>query len=141
MMNRRYSLPVHFSTYITILIGIALFSVKNFLSIEGEWGIEDHYLVKPLTGLHLLTTPFLIFFVGSIFHFHIYLKLKHKTKELRPSGYLLIFSFVLMAFSGISIQILMSAEIRETSVKIHNVATFSWIIFYGVHHFNGRKTK
>ncbi|EQC43744.1 hypothetical protein [Bacteriovorax sp. Seq25_V] len=133
-MQRRNSLPVHLSSYLVIAIGAILYVIKNFFSVEGEWGVEDHFLVKPLLSAHLLTTPLLVFFIGSILHFHILIKLKSGVKKFKVSGLLLVVSFLVMLFSGTSIQVFISEAGRNTAVLIHNISALIWAISYILHH-------
>lgn len=130
---------LHVVNYSVAIIGVMLLILKTFFQTEGEWGVEDYFLTPYFQKLHLITTPILVFFVGSIFFDHILVKLFKFSKEIRTSGVILSFSFVIMVFSGVAIQVLYDETAREYGVIVHNVATLVWLISYLVHHFIGNK--
>lgn len=130
---------LHLVNYSISLIGLLFFILKTFFKTQGEWGVEDHIVTAYVQKLHLLTTPILVFFVGSIFFDHIFLKLSKFSNEIRTSGVLLCLSFVIMIFSGVAIQVLYDEASRENASIVHNVATIVWLFSYLIHHFMGIK--
>lgn len=120
--------------YAVALTSIVYFIAKYFMIIEGDWGPQTHPLAIWFQKVHIISTPLLVFAVGSIFSNHIWKRIKSGYRPSRTSGIFLLVLFVLMSFTGYLIQILDSQLLREYSSYLHLGTSFIWMIGFSFHH-------
>lgn len=130
---------LNYSHYIVTLTSVVYFIVKNFMQVEGEWGVESHPLEVHLQHFHILSVPFLFFAISLIFKGHILKKLRMKSKLLKRSGILLLSLALVMVFSGYGIQVAMDSFSRQILINTHLISSFLWVVIFFYHSFMAKK--
>ncbi|MFG1506056.1 hypothetical protein ACRXCV_13355 [Halobacteriovorax sp. GFR7] len=127
------------SNYFIVVTGTIYFVAKYFMTIEGDWGAETHPLSIWMQKLHILSVPFLLFFVGTIFSNHIYKRVLSGYKKSRTSGIFLIGLFVVMSLSGYLIQVSDNDLLRQWSAYIHLGVSLVWSLGFTYHHVTANR--
>ncbi len=127
------------ANFLAIASGLAYGFAKYFLSTEGEWGTEPHFLQSHLLHIHIMLVPLLVFVVGMIWAPHIAQHWQRDAGHRRTSGLMLVALFSIITFSGYLIQIAMQEETRTISAWVHGGGSLAWLFIYVWHHWFSRR--
>lgn len=107
------------------IIGIVYYLLKNFFSIETQFGARPHPLTGNFLHLHILSVfPFVILF-GYLLAKHIIPKLKSKSLKRKKSGFFILTLFLVMSLSGYILQVLIQRN--SLIINTHLIISGLWI--------------
>ncbi len=132
---------IFFTNYFVAFTSIIYFIAKYFMSIEGEWGSETHPLSIIFQKIHILSVPFLLFFVGVIFTNHIWKRIRIGYPNSRTSGIFLLGLLLIMSLSGYAIQISDVNWLREASAYLHIGVSVLWTLGFTYHHMMANRQR
>lgn len=127
---------IHYSNhfyFVVLTSGILIWFFKEFLSVEGEWGNEPHFMNVYLRLVHHFASIFFIWFIGAMCASHVTRFIQKKSSSLKTSGMVLLTFSVLSIFSGSLLYHISEKELLNTAEIIHVVFGFLVLLAFLLH--------
>ena len=141
----RLKMPPYFRRSMYAIIGISwcsgvlYFLLHRYFMVEGEFGVEPHYLQLPSLTVHGASAFLVMMLLGAVFFAHI--PLSWKTKRLRKVGIFLTTVVVLQFVSAYALYYLSSDFLRFLIEWLHLGLGVSLPIILVIHITMGKKDK
>lgn len=106
-------------TIVTAASGVLFFLLKHFYVPADPFAVEGHPLQTFSLKLHILAGPLLVFIGGVLYTTHVRPYLFGGRRANRPSGLVMIATFVVMVVSGYSLQTFSSPVGHQIALVLH----------------------
>lgn len=119
--------------------GFGFWLIRRFGMVEGDFGLEAHYLQYPLLQIHGLAAFMMLLCLGAIFSAHI--PMAWRSGRERRWGLLLLVQVLLSVLSAYTLYYLVSEDCHELLGNSHALVGVLLPLLLSLHIYWGRRQR